>query len=71
MNNPTTKEEAQRQVYGPHYREAAYDERRCVSKVWPATGWGSYQCSRKPGHGPAQLYCRQHAEVVGRYHVEV
>lgn len=25
-----------------------------------------YQCPRKPGHGPAGLYCKQHAKIVAR-----
>ena len=24
--------------------------------------WGTYQCSRKRGHGPDGLYCKQHAK---------
>ncbi len=26
--------------------------------------WVSYQCSRKRGHGPDGLYCKQHAKMI-------
>lgn len=70
-DDPVTKEEARLQRYGAPHREVAYDERQCAFRVWPAIGWGNHQCNRKPGHGPAQLYCRQHAEIVGRRYAEV
>jgi hypothetical protein len=42
----------------------------CVVEVWQ--DFWSYQCSRKRGHGPDGLYCKQHAKMVeeGR-HVSV
>lgn len=42
----------------------AEDEACCVVQVWPAEGWHVYQCSRKRGHGPDGLYCKQHAKLV-------
>jgi hypothetical protein len=39
------------------------DPTRCIEEVWPTDGlWISYQCSRKRGHGPDGLYCKQHAK---------
>ena len=38
------------------------DETRCIAKVPDDTGWHSYQCQRKRGHGPDGKYCWQHAK---------
>ena len=45
---------------------------RCIANVSDGTGWHWYQCSRKRGHGPDGLYCKQHARMIaeGR-HVSV
>lgn len=32
----------------------------CVKSVF--SGWHSHQCSRRRGHGPDGLYCKQHAK---------
>ena len=40
--------------------EAPEDLRQCVVEVFGE--WNSYQCSRKRGHGPDGLYCKQHAK---------
>jgi hypothetical protein len=58
--DPTTLEEAKARTYGPTYRAVAYDPSRCCEQVWRPRAWGSVQCSRKPGYGPAGLYCKQH-----------
>lgn len=43
----------------------AYDESRCAYQVWASGRWiHAYQCLRKPGHGPAALYCKQHSRKV-------
>lgn len=34
------------------------DAARCIEYVWD--GWRNHQCSRKRGHGPDRLYCKQH-----------
>lgn len=43
----------------------------CVKEVWPKSGngWIPYQCTRKRGHGPDGLYCKQHGkkEVAWQY----
>jgi len=69
--NPKTREEAEQKRYGkwtgnPDGRK--YDPARCAYEIWPAGGggWVSTQCCRNPGHGPAGLYCKQHAEKVKR-----
>lgn len=39
------------------------DPECCIEEVWPTQGgWSPYQCSRKRGHGPDGLYCKQHAK---------
>ena len=38
------------------------DPTKCIQVVWPSYGWLSYQCTRKRGHGPDGLYCKQHAK---------
>jgi hypothetical protein len=37
----------------------AEDPTRCIEEV---DGWIPHQCSRKRGHGPDGLYCKQHAK---------
>lgn len=37
-----------------------YDPKQCAEEVWG--DWISYQCSRKPGHGKDDLFCKQHAK---------
>ena len=39
-----------------------YSPTYCATQVWSTDNWRSYQCTRKPGHGPKQLYCKQHAK---------
>ena len=41
----------------------AYNPRRCAHST-TGNGWHSYQCVRPNGHGPANLYCKQHAKKV-------
>ena len=36
---------------------------QCIESVYHNVGFGRlYQCSRKRGHGPEGLYCKQHAK---------
>ena len=67
FNTPKTLEEA----YKCKYRDWVgnpggnpYDLKKCAYEVWPSPGYLSDQCSRKNGHGPAGLYCKQHAKMV-------
>ena len=43
-------------------RGSPEDPERCVTAVWPAGMWHDHQCTRKRGHGPDGLYCKQHAK---------
>lgn len=67
LHKPKTREEA------AGYRYAAWagdpkgtpwDPTRCAYEVADHTGFHFYQCSRRAGHGPAGLYCKQHAKIV-------
>ena len=40
----------------------AEDPCRCIEEIWPAWTRIPRQCSRKRGHGPDGLYCKQHAK---------
>lgn len=40
------------------------DTARCVEKVWPTYQFSDKQCSRKRGHGPKGLYCKQHSKTI-------
>lgn len=39
-----------------------YNPARCAKSVCSSDGWHIYQCSRKAGHGPDELFCKQHAK---------
>ena len=39
------------------------DFSRCIEEVWETGAWTQYQCSRKRGHGPNGLYCKQHDPI--------
>ena len=39
------------------------DVTRCISEVSDGTHWHFLQCSRKRGHGPDGLYCKQHGKI--------
>ncbi len=68
FNPPKTIKEAKAYRYhkwagNPNGR--AYKEGFCSWQVWEVgRAITSHQCSRKNGHGPAGLYCRQHAKMV-------
>ena len=63
---PKTKEEAKKYRYTEwvgNPRGTAYDVSRCAMEVHESgSGCLFYQCQRKPGHGPSELYCKQHAK---------
>ena len=62
---PRTLAEAQAHRYNEwagNSRGTAFDPTRCAAEI--AVGGRSClfkQCSKKPGHGHALLYCKQHA----------
>ena len=65
MDNPKTKEEAETYRYAKwagNPRGFPYRPGYCAFEVF--SNWSSYQCTRKAGHGPAGLYCKQHAMKV-------
>lgn len=35
----------------------------CIESVRDSMGWHWYQCSRKRGHGPNRLFCKQHGRM--------
>ena len=66
MGHPKTKAEAETYHYGawggcPKGR--TYKSECCAYEVFPTErGMLHHQCAKKPGHGPAGLYCAQHAK---------
>lgn len=58
-----TRAEAKKMTYGSSYSPTPYDPARCVCPVsFRDAGWTrKMQCTRKPGHGPDGLYCKQHS----------
>ena len=65
LNPPKTLEEANRykyNVWAGNPKGRAYNKNNCAWEVWD--NMLSYQCSRKNGHGPNNLYCKQHAKII-------
>ena len=67
---PDTRAEAETWRYGqwsgnPEGR--LFDPARCAYSVSDAGGYIETQCSRKPGHGPDGLFCKQHAARIEKY----
>jgi hypothetical protein len=64
IDPPKTKKQAEKQTYGSLYKRE-YDSDYCAYSVWgKGRGVHNYQCQRSNGHGPAKLYCKQHANIV-------
>ena len=50
-------------VWGGNPKGMPEDATSCIEEVWPSGAcWIPYQCTRKRGHGPDGLYCKQHAK---------
>ena len=67
INPPKTLEEAYKTRYNSwagNSKGNPYEEIHCAYEVLDTARWLTYQCSRKKGHGPAGLYCKQHAKMV-------
>ncbi len=65
MRAPETLEEARKYTYGRWSKKPDYRKGDCIWEVFSRGGFGgSYQCTRKDGHGPDKLYCKQHAKMV-------
>lgn len=65
LHKPKTKKEAYKYRYGTWAGNPSgdrYDPNRCAAEV--VDDWCHFQCSRKNGHGPDGLYCKQHAKMV-------
>jgi len=70
INPPKTREEARKYKYhqwAGNPQGTPYEEGLCAYEVWDRDRWGSHQCSRKNGHGPDGLYCKQHAKMVEKW----
>jgi len=68
LDYPVTLEQAKKyryRVWGGEPKGIAYVEGVCAYEVWPHRGL-PYQCQRQNGHGPDELYCKQHAKKVTR-----
>ncbi len=68
MDDPKTLEEARAYKYEistSNPQGYNYQEGHCAFERPYMFFAGDYQCSRKKGHGPDGLYCKQHAEMVG------
>ena len=67
-NPPQTAEQAAAIRYGERdsfHRGTPYNPARCAYEVSvPPWYIDQHQCHRKPGHGSAGLYCKQHAGMV-------
>ena len=65
IHPPKTIEQAQKIKYNRWAGKPKgedYKEGRCAYEVFGA--WLSYQCTRKNGHGPSGLYCKQHSKIL-------
>lgn len=71
MIRPTTLEEAKKIRYGQwggNPKGNKYSKNHCAYEVMPTVGFPiPYQCARKNGHGPGNLYCKQHSKIVEEY----
>ena len=68
IRGPKTRAEAEGWRYGRRTawnpKGVAYDASRCAAAVCqPPHYFDEFQCSRKPGHGPEKLWCKQHAKM--------
>ena len=68
-NAPKTLKETMRYRYGIYPGDTKghkYKNDFCAYAIWRSSGWppALYQCSRKNGHGPDGLYCKQHSKKV-------
>ena len=66
ISDPRTLDEAKTIRYGRWGSNSAgypYNPAHCASEVYHRFGgYVSSQCSRKNGHGPDGLYCKQHSK---------
>lgn len=65
LDYPKTIEEARKYKYhqwAGNPKGQPYKDGCCAYEVW--SNIFSYQCSRKNGHGPNGLYCKQHVKKI-------
>ena len=68
MTYPKTLCQARKLMYGRLMMTHPYRDGYCAYEVWPnERGPVPHQCLRLNGHGPAALYCKQHAKEVERH----
>lgn len=68
IDSPKTLKEAKKIRYNKwaaNPKGHPYVKGYCAYEVW--TGVHSYQCNRKSGYGPENLYCKQHAKIVKKW----
>ena len=65
INPPKTLQEAEKTKYGEFFGGKKYISGRCAYRVYETDDVHSYQCKRKKGYGINELYCKQHARIVG------
>jgi hypothetical protein len=68
---PATLDEARDLYYGEHYgRRMPFDRQLCAWECYLGENMfgirGYEQCRLRPGHGPAGLYCTDHAAIAER-----
>lgn len=66
IDYPKTIEEAREyryNIWAGNPKGLAFVKERCAYKV-PVSTLPSHQCYRRDGHGPANLYCKQHAGMI-------
>lgn len=71
VRGPRTEDEAGGYRYGrsPSNPDGwAHDPLRCAAEVYrhPNRNPAGRQCRNVPGFGPDALYCRRHADAIGR-----
>jgi hypothetical protein len=65
FDKPKTLQEAKAHRYAEWAgspKGTAFDPSRCAYEMYD--NFIGRQCSRKPGHGPDGLYCKQHAKRI-------
>jgi len=70
IDYPKTLKEARERRYGAWAGEPdgrKYGEGFCAYEVWGGPrGMTAYQCCRRNGYGPEELYCKTHAKILAR-----
>lgn len=62
MTGPRNLEEAKKYRYGV-WSLRHYVPDICAEEIRDGIDCDSRQCTRKPGHGPDKIFCKQHARI--------